>query len=282
MTDLNLYTYGIPIVISMIIAETIYSKIKNLSLYKLNDSMAGFGLLAGNIIVNIGTKGSIIFFYFYLYEFRIFTINEMFSSAAVWILTFLVIDFVFYWYHRFSHRVRFMWAVHMNHHSSEEMNFTVALRQAWFGPITKVPFFLVLPLIGFDPLITALAGAAATLWGITGHTQSIRTLGILEYVFVTPSSHRVHHASNPEYIDKNYGNMFIVWDRVFGTFAKEKNKVTFGITENVKTFNPIKITFMNWIKMIEDFKNSANSNERFNSFFGPPEWNLNKSKNHNL
>lgn len=272
-----LYTYGIPIVVSMIIIETVYSKVHDLSVYKLNDTMAGLGLLLGNILVNLATKGSILFFYFYLYDFRIFTINDIFSSAAVWVLTFVAIDFVFYWYHRFSHRVRFMWAVHMNHHSSEEMNFTVALRQAWFGPITKVPFFFVLPLIGFDPLITALAGAAATLWGVTGHTQIIKTLGPLEYIFVTPSSHRVHHGSNPEYIDKNYGNMFIVWDRIFGTFAKEKNKVIFGITENVKTFNPIKITFMNWLKMYQDFKNSNSLSDKAHSFFGPPEWNLDKN-----
>ena len=277
ITDLMLYTYGIPIVVSMIIIETVYSKVHDLSVYKLNDTMAGLGLLLGNILVNLATKGSILFFYFYLYDFRIFTINDIFSSAAVWVLTFVAIDFVFYWYHRFSHRVRFMWAVHMNHHSSEEMNFTVALRQAWFGPITKVPFFFVLPLIGFDPLITALAGAAATLWGVTGHTQIIKTLGPLEYIFVTPSSHRVHHGSNPEYIDKNYGNMFIVWDRIFGTFAKEKNKVIFGITENVKTFNPIKITFMNWLKMYQDFKNSNSLSDKANSFFGPPEWNLYKN-----
>tara|TARA_B100000900_G_scaffold300980_1_gene259544 strand:+ start:2353 stop:3195 length:843 start_codon:yes stop_codon:yes gene_type:complete len=279
MTDIDLYTFGFPIIVAMIIAETIYSKINNLSLYKLNDSMAGFGLLAGNIVVNIGTKGAILFFYFYLYEFRIFTINDLISTTAVWILTFVAIDFVYYWYHRFSHRVRFMWAVHMNHHSSEEMNFTVALRQAWFGPITKVPFFFILPIIGFDPLITALAGVAATLWGVTGHTQVIKTLGPLEYILVTPSSHRVHHGSNPEYIDKNYGNMFIVWDRLFGTFAKEESKVIFGITENVKTYNPVKITFMNWLKIIEDFGNSANHNDRFKSIFGPPEWNLDKNKN---
>ncbi|MFL2699874.1 MAG: sterol desaturase family protein [Gammaproteobacteria bacterium] len=277
ITDLMLYTYGIPVVVSMIIIETVYSKVHDLSVYKLNDTMAGLGLLLGNILVNLATKGSILFFYFYLYDFRIFTINDIFSSAAVWVLTFVAIDFVFYWYHRFSHRVRFMWAVHMNHHSSEEMNFTVALRQAWFGPITKVPFFFVLPLIGFDPLITALAGAAATLWGVTGHTQIIKTLGPLEYIFVTPSSHRVHHGSNPEYIDKNYGNMFIVWDRIFGTFAKEKNKVIFGITENVKTFNPIKITFMNWLKMYQDFKNSNSLSDKAHSFFGPPEWNLDKN-----
>jgi len=279
MTDIDLYTFGFPIIVAMIIAETIYSKINNLSLYKLNDSMAGFGLLAGNIVVNISTKGAILFFYFYLYEFRIFTINDLISTTAVWILTFVAIDFVYYWYHRFSHRVRFMWAVHMNHHSSEEMNFTVALRQAWFGPITKVPFFFILPIIGFDPLITALAGVAATLWGVTGHTQVIKTLGPLEYILVTPSSHRVHHGSNPEYIDKNYGNMFIVWDRLFGTFAKEESKVIFGITENVKTYNPVKITFMNWLKIIEDFGNSANHNDRFKSIFGPPEWNLDKNKN---
>ena len=125
ITDLMLYTYGIPIVVSMIIIETVYSKVHDLSVYKLNDTMAGLGLLLGNILVNLATKGSILFFYFYLYDFRIFTINDIFSSAAVWVLTFVAIDFVFYWYHRFSHRVRFMWAVHMNHHSSEEMNFTL-------------------------------------------------------------------------------------------------------------------------------------------------------------
>ena len=278
MTDIDLYAYGFPIILSMIIAETIYSKIHNLSLYKLNDSMAGFGLLAGNIFVNIATKGGILFFYFYLYDFRIITINDLMPSIAVWVLTFISIDFVYYWYHRFSHRVRFMWAVHMNHHSSEEMNFTVALRQAWFGPITKVPFFFILPIIGFDPFMTALAGVAATMWGVTGHTQVIKTLGPLEYIFVTPSSHRVHHGSNPEYIDKNYGNMFIIWDRLFGTFAKEDSKVIFGITNNVKTFNPVKITFMNWLQIVKDFNRSSNFNERLKSVFGPPEWNLDKNK----
>ena len=278
MTDIDLYAYGFPIILSMIVAEAIYSKTHNLSLYKLNDSMAGFGLLAGNIFVNIATKGGILFFYFYLYDFRIITINDLIPSLAVWVLTFISIDFVYYWYHRFSHRVRFMWAVHMNHHSSEEMNFTVALRQAWFGPITKVPFFFILPIIGFDPFITALAGVTATMWGVTGHTQVIKTLGPLEYIFVTPSSHRVHHGSNPEYIDKNYGNMFIIWDRLFGTFAKEDSKVIFGITNNVKTFNPVKITFMNWLQIVKDFSNSSNFNERLKSVFGPPEWNLGKNK----
>ena len=272
MTEFDIYAYGVPIVLLLIAAEVIYSTVNGLGLYKFRDTLAGLGLLIGNFMVGLLTKSSIFFLYVYLYQFKFITVNELLPTWAVWIVTFLMIDFVYYWYHRFSHRVRFMWAVHMNHHSSEEMNFTVSLRQAWFGPITKVPFFIVMPLIGFDPIITAVAGVASTLWGVIGHTQWIRRLGVLEYILVTPSSHRVHHGSNECYIDKNYGNLLIVWDRLFGTFAEEIEPVRFGIRENVKTFNPIKITFMFWHQMVSDFKNSKNQRERLLSFFGKPEW----------
>ena len=272
MTEFDIYAYGVPIVLLLIAAEVIYSTVNGLGLYKFRDTLAGLGLLIGNFMIGLLTKSSIFFLYIYLYQFKFITLNELLPTWAVWIVTFVMIDFVYYWYHRFSHRVRFMWAVHMNHHSSEEMNFTVSLRQAWFGPITKVPFFIVMPLIGFDPIITAVAGVASTLWGVIGHTQWIRRLGVLEYILVTPSSHRVHHGSNECYIDKNYGNLLIVWDRLFGTFAEEIEPVRFGIRENVKTFNPIKITFMFWQQMISDFKNSKNQKERLLSFFGRPEW----------
>ena len=272
MTEFDIYAYGVPIVLLLIAAEVIYSTVNGLGLYKFRDTLAGLGLLIGNFMIGLLTKSSIFFLYIYLYQFKFITVNELLPTWAVWMVTFVMIDFVYYWYHRFSHRVRFMWAVHMNHHSSEEMNFTVSLRQAWFGPITKVPFFIVMPLIGFDPIITAVAGVASTLWGVIGHTQWIRRLGVLEYILVTPSSHRVHHGSNECYIDKNYGNLLIVWDRLFGTFAEETEPVRFGIRENVKTFNPIKITFMFWQQMVSDFKNSKNQKERLPSFFGKPEW----------
>ena len=254
MTEADIYTYGIPLIILLIISEIIYSHVYKLKYYKSKDSAAAFGLLLGNYAVNLGTKGSILVLYFYLYNYRLLTINDLMPVWMVWILTFVVIDFVYYWYHRCSHRVRFFWAVHMNHHSSEEMNFTVSLRQAWFGSLTKVPFFISMPLIGFDPLITAVAGVASTLWGVVGHTQWINKLGPLEYIFVTPSSHRVHHGSNEEYLDKNYGNLLIIWDRLFGTFEEEKEKVIYGVRNNVKTFNPIKITFFEWISFINDLK----------------------------
>ena len=272
MTELDVYAYGVPVVLLLITAEVIYSSVKGLNFYKLRDTFTGLGLLSGNFLIGLLTKSSIFLIYVYLYQFRLITVNDLLPLWAVWLATFVMIDFVYYWYHRFSHRVRFMWAVHMNHHSSEEMNFTVSLRQAWFGPITKVPFFIFMPLVGFDPIITAVAGVASTLWGVIGHTQWIRRLGILEYIFVTPSSHRVHHGSNECYIDRNYGNLLIIWDRLFGTFAEEIEPVKFGIRDNVKTYNPIKITFMFWGQMISDFKVSTTAKEKFLSFFGRPEW----------
>jgi alkylglycerol monooxygenase len=272
MTEVDIYTYGVPIVLLLITAEVIYSNIYGLNYYKLKDTIAGLGLLFGNFTICLLTKGSIFLLYVYIYQFKLITINDLLPVWAVWVTTFLMIDFVYYWYHRFSHRVRFMWAVHMNHHSSEEMNFTVSLRQAWFGPITKIPFFIFMPLVGFDPIITAIAGVASTLWGVIGHTQWVNKLGLLEYLFVTPSSHRVHHGSNECYIDKNYGNLLIIWDRMFGTFAEEIEPVKFGIRDNVKTFNPIKITFIFWVQMTSDFIKSKNSRDKFLSFFGRPEW----------
>ena len=272
MNDLEIYSYGVPIVLGLILAEVIYSSSKNLGYYSLKDSLAGYGLLVGNILINFLTKGSVLFFYIYLYQFKLVAINDLLSPVYVWVLTFITIDFIFYWYHRCSHRVRFLWAVHMNHHSSEEMNFSVSLRQAWFGPLTKIPFFMFMPLLGFDPIITAAAGIILTLWGVLGHTQWINRLGPLEYIFVTPSAHRVHHGSNDEYLDKNYGNFLIIWDRLFGTFADEKSKVVYGIVDNVKTFNPLKITFQFWITMYQDYKNAKSLKDKILCFVGRPEW----------
>ena len=272
MTDFDVYYYGIPLVIALITAEFIYSYINKKDFYKKDDTLASMGLLAGNVAVSLITKGSILLLYIYFYQFRLFTINDLLPIWAVWALTFIVIDFVYYWYHRCSHRIRFLWAVHMNHHSSEEMNYVVSLRQAWFGPITKIPFFIFMPLVGFDPLITLVAGVASTLWGVLGHTQWINKLGLLEYIFVTPSSHRVHHGSNECYLDKNYGNFLIIWDRMFGTFAEEREKVKYGIRENVKTFNPLKITFRVWFQIADDFSKSKTLKNKLLSIFGRPEW----------
>ena len=272
--DINtIYLIALPIVLGLICLEVILSNYLNLSVYKTGDTLGTIGLLSGNIIVSLLIKGSTLAFHFFLYQYKLFDLISTIPICLHWVLTFIFIDFIYYFYHRISHRSRFLWAVHMSHHSSEEMNFAVAFRQAWLGPVSKIPFFMVLPLIGFDPIIVAVAGVLSTLWGIFGHTQIVKKLGPIEWIFVTPSHHRVHHGSNETYIDKNYGNFLIIWDKFFGTFEAETEKVKYGLVKNVNTFNPIKITFMVWQEIYSDVKNSRSRKEAIGNFFGPPKTN---------
>tara|TARA_B100000989_G_C19512462_1_gene459830 strand:- start:581 stop:1414 length:834 start_codon:yes stop_codon:yes gene_type:complete len=274
MTDLTVtyvYAIGAPIVLAIIMAEVLFSSFYNKNLYKKNDTLCTIGLLSGNIFMVFALKGATLALHFYLFQFKIFNLTEILPIWVLWVITFLAIDLVFYFYHRISHRVNFLWAIHMSHHSSEEMNFAVSFRQAWFGPLSKIPFFMILPLIGFDPTIVAVAGVVSTLWGIVGHTQIIGKLGPLELIFNTPSHHRVHHGSNKQYIDKNYGNLLIIWDRMFGTFEPENEPVKFGLVRNVNTFNPTKITFMGWTEIFKRIKNASSFNEVIYYLFGPPK-----------
>jgi sterol desaturase/sphingolipid hydroxylase (fatty acid hydroxylase superfamily) len=271
LTVTEVYAIGAPIVFAMILLEVIFSATNNKNLYKKDDTLCTAGLLTGNIMMVFALKGITLALHFYLFQFKLFNLPELVPTWALWVLTFIVIDLVFYIYHRISHRVNFLWAIHMSHHSSEEMNFAVSFRQAWFGPVSKLPFFMIMPLIGFDPTIIAVAGVISTLWGIVGHTQIIGKLGPLELIFNTPSHHRVHHGSNSQYIDKNYGNLLIIWDRIFGTFEPEKEPVKYGLVRNVNTFNPTKITFMGWHQIYKNIKNASSLNQALYFLFGPPK-----------
>ena len=273
MTEITfnqIYAVAIPIVLGMILLEAIISSWGNKSLYNQGDTLCTLGLLSGNIFMVYAVKGISLGINFYMYQFRLIDLSEIIPVWAMWVVTFILIDLVFYIYHRMSHRVRFLWAIHMSHHSSEEMNFAVSFRQAWLGPVSKIPFFMTLPLMGLDPTMIAIAGVVSTLWGIVGHTQIINKLGPIEWIFNTPSHHRVHHGSNKQYIDKNYGNLFIIWDRFFGTFEPEKETVKYGLVNNVDTFNPIKITIMGWTSILRDMKNSQTFRQALYLFFGPP------------
>jgi sterol desaturase/sphingolipid hydroxylase (fatty acid hydroxylase superfamily) len=273
MGALVVYAVGVPLVLLLIFAEAVICSIKQWNYYKRSDTLCSLGLLAGNIAVNLGLKASTLGFYLYLYQFRWLDLSQLLPLWALWLLSFVAIDLVFYWYHRISHRMRFLWAVHMNHHSSVEMNFVVAFRQAWLGPVTKIPFFASLPLVGFDPTITLVAGVGATLWGVIGHTKIVDKLWPpIEWVFNTPSHHRVHHGSNPEYIDKNFGNLFIIWDRMFGTFEPERAPVVYGLRKNVGTYNPISITLMDWRALFSKMRSADSLTDALCYFFAPPGW----------
>ena len=271
LTVTQVYAVGAPIILSLIFFETLISNLKNVSYYKKEDTLCTVGLLSGNILMVFAIKGLTLALHFYLYQFRILDLASLIPPWLMWILAFILIDLVFYIYHRISHRSRFLWAIHMSHHSSQEMNFAVSFRQAWLGPISKIPFFITLPLIGLDPTIIAVAGVISTLWGVFGHTKAIGKLGPIEWIFNTPSHHRVHHGANKQYIDKNYGNLLIIWDRFFGTFEPEKASVKYGLVKNVNTFNPVKITLMEWKSIFADIRKASNFKESFKILFGPPK-----------
>ena len=272
ISDYTIYAIGAPIILSLIVIEVIISNLRKLDYYNLSDSLGSLGLIIGNILINIMTKGLIIVFYLYLYQFKFFDLSSLGSIWLEALLTLFAIDFIYYWFHRTSHHVRFFWAIHMNHHSSEEMNFLVSLRQAWFNPLFRVPFFLILPLLGFNPFLTLAVGAASTIWAVIQHTKMIGKLGPLEKIFVTPSSHRVHHGINENYMDKNFGNLFIIWDRIFGTYQAEEERVIFGLKRNIKSSNPFKITTFTWHEIFTDFSNSIHIKDKLKSIFGAPEW----------
>ena len=156
MTELTyqqVYLIGLPIVIVFILIEVLFSSLNNKKLYRKNDTLCTIGLLTGNILMVFLVKGITLAIHIYLYQYRILDLSSLIPIWMMWILAFVLIDLVFYFYHRVSHRSRFLWAVHMSHHSSEEMNFAVSFRQAWLGPISKIPFFIFLPIVGIDPTI---------------------------------------------------------------------------------------------------------------------------------
>lgn len=167
-----------------------------------------------------------------------------------WLLAFLLLDFNYYWYHRAGHEVNLFWAAHVTHHQSEEFNFTVAFRNSFIPLIYKTMFWLPIPLLGFTPEMIIAGISVSGIWQFFLHTTVFRKLGMLEYVLVTPSAHRVHHGSNEIYLDKNYGAVLIIWDRLFRTYQKETETVRYGLTKPYQGHQPIHAWFHYWKDLI--------------------------------
>jgi sterol desaturase/sphingolipid hydroxylase (fatty acid hydroxylase superfamily) len=195
-----------------------------------------------------------------------------------WVLLVLVEDFMYYWLHRFDHEIRLFWAVHVTHHSSETMNFTVGFRSSVFQPLYRFIYFIPIALLGFNPLDLLFVYSATQIWGIFVHTEYIQKMGVLEHILVTPSHHRVHHGSNPKYLDKNMGMFLIVWDKLFGTFQKELAAndyapIQYGLTKNLENPGPIKVIFHEWQQIWQDCtQKGIRFSERMQYLFGAPGW----------
>lgn len=237
---------------------------------RLLESVANALIAVGYEIAGYATTIITIFVGGYLLQ--PYAVFDFEMTPSLWVLAFILADFTYYWMHRFEHEVRFLWAYHVVHHSSPEFNLTTGFRLSWAEGFFEWVFFLPMILLGFD-VATVLAVFVANLTYQTWiHTQAIGKLGILDKIINTPSAHRVHHGSNPKYLDKNYGGVFLVWDHLFGTYQAEEEAVVFGITKPVNSVNPFTLNFHEYIAIARDIAHARTIKEAWKRTFGHPGW----------
>ena len=261
---------SIPVFFILIGVELAYAIHKKLDYYCLNDSLANLSQGIGSQLIGLFLKTVTFWAYLYIFEHLRFYIFP--NTIWTWLLLFLGVDFFYYWFHRMSHQVNALWAAHIVHHQSEEYNLTVALRQSWFQGGFSWVFYLPLAFTGFDPLMFLTLSAFNTLYQFWIHTRAIDKMGPLEWIFNTPSHHRVHHGSNPKYIDKNHAGTLIIWDRLFGTFQAEEEEVIYGITKPLDSWNPVWANFHYWIDLFKTARKSTRLKDKVNVFIKPPGW----------
>ena len=265
--------YAIPFFIILVAAEAIFSYLKNRKLYRLNDTISNFSLGIGSQIAGVLFKSLIFGLYIYIYNHYTY-----FHLPVTWwsfFLCLVLFDFLFYWAHRISHETNLFWGAHVVHHQSEEYNLSVALRQSWIHNLIAFFIFLPIPFLGFDPVTFLLAAGIDNLYQFWIHTRTINKLpALVEYFFNTPSHHRVHHAINPKYIDKNHAGVFIVWDRMFGTFKSEENaeEIVYGITTQFKSWNPVWANLHYYQDMWDKATQMKTWREKLYMILAPPGW----------
>lgn len=241
MQETNVYAYLTPIALVFILLEVFFCWLYQRRYISFSEAVANFGTALGNQTMNVLVAAGVYVAYGWLWDnFRIFTIE---LNWWTFILLLLGVDFVFYWVHRWGHAINIMWAAHSPHHSAEEMNFFVALRASVTQRLCSFLFFWVLVIIGFKPFDIYMMAGLHLFIAFLHHTEFVGKLGWFEKYFTTPSHHRVHHGVNEQYLDKNFGEFLIIWDKIFGSFEEEKEKVVYGILEHPKSWNPITINF---------------------------------------
>ena len=264
---------AVPIFVIAVLAEIAWIIIrKRGGRYETRDALTSLVMGAGNVAIGIG-MGFIAWAFFML----IWNITPLDLGTAWWIvlLCFVLDDLRYYWVHRFGHRVRWVWASHVNHHSSQHYNLTTALRQTWTGTFTLMMIVRApLILLGFHPGMIVFVGGLNLIYQFWIHTEAINKMPRwFEAVMNTPSHHRVHHGRNARYLDANYAGVFIVWDKMFGTFVPELDaeKPDYGLVYNLGTFNPLRVAFHEWFGLFRDvFQSGLTLSERFKYAFAPP------------
>ena len=267
----DLIQLAIPAFVILMIAEAIADALMRRDLYEVKDSAASITMGLGNVAVNLIAKTMQFGIFSLIYRVRLFNLG---SQWWVWGLLFFSDEFSYYWFHRASHECRLFWASHVVHHSSQRYNLSTALRQSWTGTFYSWVFWMWLPLVGFKPIMILTMQAISLLYQFWIHTQLIERMGPLEFLFNTPSHHRVHHGSNARYIDRNHGGTLIVWDRLFGSFEPEdeSDRPVYGLTKNIHTYNPLRIAIHEWTDLWRDVREAPGLRNKLRYTFGRPGW----------
>ncbi len=234
---LDLITAAVPIFFAAIAVEAMTDRARRTGFYRLGAALADLEVGIVSQVGDVFLRGIGIAIYAWVYHYRLVEFPE--GSPWPWVVGLLGIDLLYYWWHRTSHVVNVFWAVHAVHHQSEEFNLAVALRQPAFEALTIIPFHLPLALLGVEPWIYAACYALDLIYQFWIHTELTGRMGFLERVLNTPSAHRVHHGINPEYLDRNYGGILIIWDRLFGTYQREEKPAVYGVTHALRSYNPL-------------------------------------------
>ena len=238
--------------------------------YDTQDTRTSLEMGLGSVVIGFFWGFIVLAVYAALYELTPLRVPT--DQPWAYVALFLADDLAFYWYHRISHEVRVFWASHIAHHSSTHFNLSTALRQPWV-PLTTLPFWASLALLGFPPWMIFGMQSVSLIYQFGLHTERIRRLPApVEYVFNTPSHHRVHHGSQERYLDKNYGGILIIWDRLFGTFADERERVVYGLTTNIDSYNPLVVAFGEYVHIWHDIRATRSWRERMGYVFGGPGW----------
>ncbi|MDN4502203.1 sterol desaturase family protein [Alteromonadaceae bacterium BrNp21-10] len=268
---MNIILMAIPFFFLLIIIELVLDKVRHTQYYRVNDSINS--LTAGVLSRVTGIARRVIPFSMYALCFDYLSLTVLPDTPWIWAMAFVLYDFCYYWFHRLHHEVNVLWASHVVHHSSEEYNLTTALRQTSSGLVGWI-FYLPMAVIGVPVHILVAVGALNLIYQFWVHTQHVPKLGWYEWIFVTPSNHRVHHAQNQLYIDRNYGGVFILWDRLFGTFQEEQEdeKPIYGIRKALHSWNPLWANVHVYTQLLQDCRHAQRWQDKFLVWFKPTGW----------
>jgi len=269
MATINYLAFAIPAFFLFVYMEyKLAEQQKRSSVFKYESSVANFSVGIAERLLNLFIAAS--FYQVYNWIYSNYSIFEIPNKWYVWVFLLLATDLIWYWYHRLGHEINFLWAAHIVHHQSEEFNLTAAARITTIQAVFRNVFWCVLPLLGFHPNMIIVILLAHGAYSFFTHTQLIGKIGWLEYVFITPSLHGVHHASDEKYLDKNYGDVFVFWDKIFGTFQTEEEPPKYGLTHPIKSYSFLWQHFHYYLEIFEAYKRAHGFKAKWKAIFGSP------------